>query len=378
MSCLPVWPDALVHHRYPLLLAPFSLGSLRLPNRMVVAPMTRVSATTEGVPTEAMARYYSRFAEGGFGLIITEGTYPEAEHGSGLLCQPGLVTEPQADGWARVCSAVHEADGIVFAQLMHAGALAQSHARTIAPSAVQPWGEMMPEYGGTGPYPVPREMTARDIARAVESFADSARRAERCGFDGVEIHGANGYLIDQFLTAYTNQRTDEYGGPVENRIRFAADVIRAVRSAVSRSFVVGIRLSETKVNDFSYRWPGGLADGQVIFRAIRDAGAQYIHLANEGRSFQASRAVAEFACLAREVSGVPVIANGGLHEPALAESVLDAGWADLISLGRAALVNPDWPCRVETGRALRSFDRRMIEPSATLENAELWWNRYGD
>jgi 2,4-dienoyl-CoA reductase-like NADH-dependent reductase (Old Yellow Enzyme family) len=207
------------------LLEPTTIGPLALRNRIAVAPMTRVSATVDSVPSERMARYYADFARGGFGLILTEGIYPDSVYAPAYERQPGLATRDQLAGWRRVTDAVHEAGGIIVAQLMHPGALSQCLEDTLAPSAVQPLGEKMPEYGGRGPFRMPRSMSRPEIERAVDGFARSAILAQAAGFDGLEIHGANGYLIDQFLTSYTNARRDEFGGGISGRVRFAVEVL---------------------------------------------------------------------------------------------------------------------------------------------------------
>jgi 2,4-dienoyl-CoA reductase-like NADH-dependent reductase (Old Yellow Enzyme family) len=199
--------------------------------------------------------------------------------------------------------------------------------------------------------------------------------AKEIGFDGVEVHGANGYLLDQFLTRYTNQRADEYGGPVANRIRLTAEVIRAIRDAVGHDFCVGVRLSQTKVNDVEYRWPGGAQDAEVIYRAVADAGVSYLHIASEGRDWIHTATLdngTTLTALAREVTGLPVIANGGMHQPDQAAQVLAEGHADVLSLGRGALANPDFPTRLAEGAPLEQFDYEMLHPLATLDNAERW------
>ncbi|MFB9902840.1 oxidoreductase [Allokutzneria oryzae] len=359
-------------------LSPFRLGEHELPSRYAVAPMTRVSASPDGVPTDEMARYYAEFAEGGFPLVITEGVYPDAAHSQGYLNQPGLASAEHVEGWRRVTGAVHAAGGVVIAQLMHAGALSQGNRYTserIAPSAVQPRGEMMPEYGGSGPWPTPRAMSTKDIEEVVAGFAAAAGNAVAAGFDGVEVHGANGYLLDQFITDYTNQRTDSYGGPMANRIRLAAEVVRAIKEAVPPGFVVGVRLSQTKVNDFTYRWPDGERDAEAAYTALAAAGADYLHIASEGRNWLDTARLAggrTTTGIAREVTGLPVIANGGMHDAVLAERVLDGGHADLLSVARAALANPDLPRRVAKDVELERFDHGMLDPEVTLDNVRRW------
>ncbi|GAS92005.1 NADH:flavin oxidoreductase [Mycolicibacterium brisbanense] len=363
--------------RHPALRA-VQLGALRLTNRFAVAPMTRVSADPDGTPTEAMAEYYAEFARGGFGLVITEGVYTDTSHSQGYLNQPGLAVERHVTGWRQVTATVHAAGTPIVAQLMHAGALSQgnSHnAGTIAPSAVRPRGAMLDEYGGSGPWPTPREMDHDDIEAVVAGFVAAAQRARAAGFDGVEIHAANGYLLDQFLTTYTNCRTDSYGGGVQNRIRLTAMVLAAVRAQAGAEFVIGVRLSQTKVNDFGYRWPGGATDAEVIFSALRDAGADYLHIASEGRDFIETARLGDartITALAREVTGLPVVANGGMHDGGQAADVLEGGHADLLSVGRGALANPDLPQRLSAGEPLDPFDHGMLAPMATIANACAW------
>ncbi|WP_306360931.1 NADH:flavin oxidoreductase [Nocardia sp. CC227C] len=363
-------------------LEPYTLDTLALRNRFAVAPMSRISATPDGTPTEQMADYYRAYAVGGFGLIITEGIYSDATHSQSYFNQPGLVTAAHVAGWRRVVDAVHAAGAPIVAQLMHAGAISQGNAygfETIGPSAVRPRGQMMVDYGGAGgPWSAPREMTAADIDTAVAGFVAAAENARAAGFDGVEIHGANGYLLDQFLTDYTNRRTDEYGGTVGNRIRLTARVLHEIRNALD-DFPVGVRLSQTKVNDFTYRWPGGEADARTIFAALTEA--SYLHIASEGRDFLETATLPSGTTvtkLAREVSGRPVIANGGMHQLPQAAAVLTGAHADVLSLGTGALANPDLPRRVETGAALAPFDREMLHPMATLDCAAAWRERSGE
>ncbi|MCT2582200.1 NADH:flavin oxidoreductase [Actinophytocola gossypii] len=356
---------------------PFRLGALDLDGRFAVAPMTRVSATPDGLPTTEMADYYTEFAEGGFPLVITEGVYTDAAYSQGYHNQPGLVTAEHVEGWREVTRRVHAAGGRIIAQLMHAGALSQGSAHgavRIAPSAVAPLGEMMPEYGGSGPWPVPREMSADDIEQVRAGFVAAARNAHSAGFDGVEVHGANGYLLDQFLTDYTNRRADGYGGTVSGRVRLAAEVVADVHGALP-DFLVGIRFSQTKVNDFTYRWPGGVRDAEVVFDAVAAAGAGFVHVASEGRDWIETARLAggdTITALARRRTGLPVIANGGMHDLRRAADVLEGGHADLLAIGRGALANPDLPRRVAKDVALEPFDAGMLKPMATLSVARRW------
>jgi 2,4-dienoyl-CoA reductase-like NADH-dependent reductase (Old Yellow Enzyme family) len=218
-------------------------------------------------------------------------------------------------------------------------------------------------------------MSLGDIDSVVIGFVDAAARAQAAGFDGVEIHAANGYLLDQFLTVYTNHRDDIYGGTVGNRIRLTCRIVADIRARVPSHFLVGVRLSQTKVNDFTYRWPGGASDAEVIFAGLAEAGADYLHIASEGRDFIDTARLPDgrtITAVAREVSGLPVMANGGMHDLRQASDVLDGGHADLVSLGRGALANPDLPARVAAGADLNAFDHAMLSPMATIANARAW------
>lgn len=345
-------------------------AGLELCNRFAVAPMTRVSATEDGRATPEMADYYAAFAEGGFGLLITEGTYTDRAFSQGYLHQPGITDEAQAAAWRPVVERAHGAGARVVLQLMHAGAVSQGNRfrdRAAGPSAVRPLGKQLDKYRGSGPWPVPMEMTRRQIADAVDGFAAAAVRARDAGFDGVEIHAANGYLLDQFLTPYTNLRTDEYGGDVEARLRLVQDVTAEVRGAAGTGFTVGVRLSQGKINDPVWQWPGGDAEARTVFTAAATAGADYLHLAGSGRDWFPEGQT--LPALARTVTGLPVIANGGLHRDAVARRVLDERHADVLAIGTAALANPDLPRRVAAGTARAAFDPRLLEPLATLDNA---------
>src|SRR5690606_13520892 len=171
-------------------------------------PMSRVSATADGLATDEMKDYYSAFAIGGFGVIITEGIYTDVYGSQSYNNQPALVNQAQSTSWEKVTRAVHESPTLIFAQLMHAGALSQYSEDTLAPSALKPIGVKIPSYGGEGAFPILKEMDLTDIERMKQGFVDGAINAYKAGFDGVEIHGANGYLLDQFLTSELNQRND--------------------------------------------------------------------------------------------------------------------------------------------------------------------------
>jgi len=374
MSTLPDRPAGDAQAAHAGLFAPLRVGrALRLPNRLAVAPMTRVSATADGRATKQMADYYAAFAAGGFGLVITEGIYTDKAYAQGYFFQPGLADDAQRDAWRAVVQRVHARGGRIVAQLMHAGALSQGNPHrntTKGPSAVLPKGQQMTFYRGEGPYRMPEAMSDEDLAAAVDGYAQAARRAQEAGFDGVEIHGANGYLLDQFLTAHTNLREDGYGGSLNNRLRLTAEVVQAVRRSTAEHFAVGLRCSQGKVNDFTHKWEGGEADAARIFRTLGALPIDYLHTTE----FEAWRPAfgeqgPSLAALARKHVPVPVLANGSLHDAAQARGLLERGEADFVSLGRGALTHPDWPERLRAGARLEAFDRGLLAPIADLENA---------
>lgn len=364
------------------------LNQITLVNRIGVAPMTRTSAHDNGVPTDQMISYYDKFARGGFGLIITEGLYPDNQYSQGYLNQPGIMNEEQGQAWKKVTDAVHQEGGKIIAQLMHAGALSQGNRftkETLASSPVQPKGEQMSFYGGEGAFPIPKEATKEDIKQVIQGFVDAAKRAKNAGFDGVEIHGANGYILDQFITSYTNRRTDEYGGSVENRVRLSVEVSTAVREAVGPDYTVGIRISQGKVNDFYHKWENREKDAEVIFGQLGQAGLDYIHVTEyeawqpafpEGKGTEATDSAfgdggATLAALAKKYGQLPVMANGGLHDPEKAKEIVGKGEADIITLGRGALANHDWANKVKDNQPLKEFEpEKVLSPNAKIKDFE--------
>lgn len=358
------------------ILSNFDIKGVQLRNRLAVAPMTRVTATEEGVPTPAMHDYYLRFARGGFGLVVTEGIYTDQAHSQGYRFQPGLIDATQAQAWGSIVKAMQEHGTKVFAQIMHAGALSQGNrfrTHNIAPSAIQPKGEQMKFYYGQGNFPVPMAITEDEIHEVIQGFVDSAIRAVSiAGFDGIEIHGANGYLLDQFLSAQSNERTDRWGGDVHRRVSLLVEVIKAVKAAVPSTVPVGIRISQGKVNDFTSKWDGGETDAQVIFGSLAQAGADFIHVTE----FEAWKPAFEggneslVLLASRHAPGIPIIANGNLHTDARAEDALSQG-AAIAAMGRGALANPDLPQRMQNRCELRPFDSTILGPIANIKDSEL-------
>ena len=358
-----------------ILFQPTHIGSLELKNRMAVAPMTRVSGTEDGCATAQMVAYYTRYAAGGFALTFIEATYVDAEFSQGYHYQPGLTNDAQQDAWKNVADAIHAAGSKACMQFVHAGALNQGRPGkegAIAPSAVEPLGEMLTFYRGEGKYDTPREITREEILGVKAAFVAAAKRAVAAGFDAIEIHGANGYLLDQFFTAYTNQRNDEYGGDVRNRIRLDEEIVREIITGIDGAAPVGIRLSQSKVNDYDYTWLGGAADAAIVFPVLEAAGAAFIHITEHVATDEVFGSGKSLAVLAKQYASVPVIVNGGLGSPETAASVIEDGNGDIIAQGKSALANPDWPNKVQAGTALDDFDFGMLGPLANLDSAEAW------
>lgn len=334
----------------------YQLGDVTLRNRIALAPMTRVSAEPDGTVSDRIKEYYRVFAAGGFAALVTEGLFIDTEHSPGYLNQPGIATAAQVQSWRKVTDAVHAEGAAVLAQLMHAGPQAQGNPfglGPLGPTGKAARGEQLGIYGGSGPYPAPTAVSLDDIGAIRQAFVDSALRARDAGFDGVEIHGANGYLLDAFLTDYLNDRDDRYGGSPQNRVRFTAEVAAAVREAVGDDFVVGVRISQGKVSDHSHKWAGGVDEAEVIFSELGRTKVDYVHTTEYVASAPAFEGdPRSLATLARKFSGATVIANGSIGSPDEATALLEQGHADVVAIGKPALANRNWPERVRVGAPL--------------------------
>ncbi|MEH2480073.1 N-ethylmaleimide reductase [Nitrobacteraceae bacterium AZCC 2146] len=341
------------------LFTPIRIGTIDLSHRIVLAPLTRMRADMPGnVPNDLMARYYGQRASKG-GMMLTEATFisPTAY---GAYGSPGIFTDAQEDGWRKVTDAVHAKGAKIFLQLWHVGR--QSHVdlqpngvQPIAPSAIQSEARALLASGPTRAS-MPRAIELAEIPSLVEQFRKGAERAMAAGFDGVEVHGGNGYLIDQFLQDNANTRTDAYGGPIENRARFLLEVVEAVTS-VWGAGRVGIRLGPA--NTF-----GDMGDShpEVTFpyvaKALSRFGLAYLHVIEprvKGNVSDDSRPPVAAGEL-RPVFGGPVIAAGGFDGPG-AEAILKKGDADLVAFGRSFLANPDLPERLRRTLPLNAYVR---------------------
>jgi len=332
-----------------------TVGALELPNRIVMAPMTRSRADADHVPTDIMATYYAQRADGG--LLITEGIGP-APAGTGYPRIPGLYNADQVAAWRTVTDAVHAKGGRIFAQLMHTGRVGHplnlpEGAELLAPSAVPLDGEMYTDQEGPQPHPTARAMTEAEVEEAVESFVTASRNAIAAGFDGVEIHGANGYLVDQFLAPNTNLRTDRWGGDREGRTRFALEVARRSAAAIGAERV-GIRLSPYGVFNGIQPWPGTDDDYIWLAGQLSALGLAYIHIVNHS-SMGAPPVSEEVQLGIRDAFDGATILSGG-YDRARADADLEAGKGDLVAFGRPYLANPDLVQRLADGAALNDPD----------------------
>ncbi|RZU49251.1 N-ethylmaleimide reductase [Krasilnikovia cinnamomea] len=330
----------------------FQLGELVLPNRVVMAPLTRVRAAAGGLATPSMATYYAQRATAG--LIVTEGVQPSAV-GQSNPGTPGLHTDEQVKSWLQVTDAVHTNGGRIFAQIMHGGRV--SHEETtgfqpVAPSAVPFDGEIFTPTGRK-PAPVPRALETAEVPEQANSYAEAARRAIDAGFDGVELHGANGYLISQFLSSAANQRTDSYGGSITNRIRFAVEAVVATAEAVG-AHRTGIRLSPG-----AGIWGAAETDVPEMYAALlaqlAPLGLAYVHL-------ELTTAEEVLVGLRRAWPGTLIVNPAFPMGPTKADRAAADRWlalgADLISFGRAFIANPDLVERLRLGLPIAEDDQR--------------------
>lgn len=320
------------------LFSPLILGELELPNRVVMAPLTRVRSGRDGVPGPLVVEHYRQRAS--LGLIVSEGTYPSPA-GQGFPGQPGLVTEGQLEGWRKVTAAVHEAGGRIVAQVMHAGRV--THADTngghevVGPSGIAIEGETR-TYDGKKPYPIPHELTAEELPSVVQEFVQASRNAVNAGFDGVELHGANGYLLHEFLSPASNQRLDGHGGSPANRARFVVEVVRAVAAEIGAGRV-GIRISPKhniqdamETNDDDVRATYG-----VLMDTIAPLQLAYLSILHQDPTGDLVQDL-------RQRFAGPLLINSGFglvtsREEAMA--LLTDGHADAVVVGRPAIANPD-------------------------------------
>jgi N-ethylmaleimide reductase len=339
----------------PTLFSNGLLGALALQNRLVMSPMTRNRAI-DNIPNPLMAEYYAQRAS--VGLIITEGTSP-SPNGLGYARIPGMFSTAQVDGWRRVVTGVHAGGARMFVQLMHCGRIAHplnlpAGARVLAPSAVRAAGEMYTDAEGMKPNAAPLAMTEADIRDAIAEYRQAAVNAVTAGFDGVELHGANGYLLEQFIRPTSNLRADRYGGGIENRARFVLEVADAVIGAIGKERF-GIRLSPFGVFNDMPLYAAMESDYTYLANQLDARELLYIHLVDHS-SMGAPPVPDSVRTMLRSLSHCALILSGG-YDLQHAQSDLAAGKCDLVAVGRPILANPDLLRRWQTGAALNTPDQ---------------------
>lgn len=356
-----------------MLFTDYTLGGLALKNRIVMPPMTRSRAASGEAATSLMAEYYRQRA--GAGLIISEGTQISRQ-GQGYAWTPGIYTAAHIAGWKQVTDAVHEAGGLIFAQLWHVGrvshtSLQENGTAPVAPSAIlAPGVKVFADPEGKGAengagemiqHSMPRELTKPEIKAIIDDYAQAAHNAIAAGFDGVELHGANGYLIEQFIDSQTNHRTDEYGGSLENRLRFLKEVVTAVAAAIGKDRV-GVRQAPLTT------LMGAMDDHPeetyiAAAKVLNDIGIAYIHIAEADWDNAPVMPVAFKEAYRKVFSGTLIYA--GKYTTARAAEALEKGWADLIGFGRPFIANPDLPYRLQQGLPLNEPDRTTFFGGST-------------
>lgn len=320
-------------------LTPYRLGNIELKNRIVMAPMTR-SRAINNIPNNLMAEYYAQRASAG--LIITEGTAP-SPNGLGYARIPGIFTIDQMNGWKKVTRAVHEKGGKIFVQLMHTGRVGNtlnlpSGAHVLAPSAVPLPGEIWTDKEGKKNYSAPQAMTPEQLLEAKHEFVEAAKNAMHAGFDGVELHAANGYLLEQFLSPHTNQRTDNYGGGVENRARFVLEVVQEVSAAIGPE-KTAIRLSPFGTNNDIQNYPGTDVMYGYLAEELNKLGIVYLHITDQSAGNKPDVLDLVEVSLRKKFKNTLILSGG--YTLNSAEEVINLEIADLVSFGRPFITNPD-------------------------------------
>ena len=329
------------------LFSPYTLKGKTIKNRLTVPAMVTDYCTEDGKATERYLAYHEAKAKGGFGLIITE-DYAVAPYGKGFKTVAGLWDDDQIESHSELPRRVHQYGATILAQIYHCGRQTNWGAiahQPYAPSAI-------PCPFGTD---IPLELTIPEIQKIVSQFGDTALRAKKCGFDGVEIHGAHGYLVAEFLSPYSNKRVDEYGGNIHNRMRFAIEIIKDIREKCGEEFIIGMRISGDEMIE------GGrtLEDTKAMVPFFEAAGLDLIHVtagvyasadAIVPSSYRKHGWIVDLAKEVKEICGIPVITVGRINDPVLANSIITSGKADFTSMGRASLVDPDLPNKAKEGR----------------------------
>ena len=336
--------------KYIGLFTPYKMGYMDLKNRVVMAPMTR-SRAVNNVPNELMEKFYGQRASAG--LIITEGTSP-SPNGLGYSRIPGIFNNEQVEGWKKITAAVHDKGGKIFAQIMHTGRIShqlniQDGAVIIAPSAVKPAGQMWTDEEGMQDYPIPLAMDEHEIKHTKQEYFTAAVNAVHAGFDGIELHAVNGYLLEQFLSPVSNTRNDLYGGNVENRCRFVVEVIQAVTDAIGKNGI-GIRISPFGIASDMPHYPEMEQTYHYLTDEISRIGILYLHIVDHSSMGAPEVPASMKQELRKRFRGTLILGGGYTKERADAD--LHDGNADLIAFGRPFINNPDLVERLMYGKSL--------------------------
>ncbi|PJZ47008.1 alkene reductase [Leptospira brenneri] len=334
------------------------LGNLSLKNKVVMAPMTR-SRSIDNIPGDIVATYYEQRAEAG--LIVTEGTSP-SPNGLGYARIPGIYSEEQTKAWKKVTDKVHAKGSKIFVQLMHTGRIGHElnlpkGAKVLGPSAILAKGQMWTDAEGMKDHPTPQEMSKAELKSTLEEFVTASKNAIQAGFDGVELHAANGYLLEQFLHPSSNQRTDEYGGSIENRIRYIVEVATAVSQAIGKE-KTAIRLSPYGAFNDLFPFPETHDEYTLLAEKLNQIGIVYIHLVDHS-SMGAPTVEPETVGNIRKAFKGTLILSGG-YDVERAEKDLSSGLADLVAYGKPFLANPDLVTRFQKNITLASFDQTTL------------------
>ncbi|RNC99539.1 alkene reductase [Lysinibacillus halotolerans] len=330
------------------------IGNWHLKTKIVMAPMTRSFANNEtGTVGEDIVHYYRKRAKDGIGLIITEGINP-SPRGKGTFGVPGLYTNSQVDSWRKVTEAVHEEGGTIVAQLWHVGRLTHRELTGgLPPQAPSPIKADGLVHRLRKPYDTPEEMTLMDIKEVIQEYALAARNAIKAGFDGVEIHGAHGYLIDQFNCEMTNKRTDEYGGNLQNRLSFMKELLMAVINEVGKDKTI-IRFSEIKDDIPGYRWANPEETIKAFIQVFHEVGLQIIHPSTNDFTEKMADDMTFHQLVRKYWDGI-IIGVGNLN-PQTASKAIAEGTIDLAAFGRPLLANPDFVQKIKEERPLKPYE----------------------
>jgi 2,4-dienoyl-CoA reductase-like NADH-dependent reductase (Old Yellow Enzyme family) len=332
---------------------PFQLKNFHLRNRLGVAPMTRMSSRHDSVPRQDVLDFLVTRAQNGAAIVYTEAIVTDYESAQGYPGQARMTTQRQIDTWRTVNNAIRAAGALSIMQMFHCGRMAWPEVnpagRSLAPSPVT-IKQLNPLTGQ--PYPQPDEMSAFDIRHVINGFAETAKGAVEAGFDGIEIHGAHGYLISQFLSPYSNQRTDEYGGTPTKRYRFAHEVIEAVRQVVPQDKLLVFRISDWGVADMDVSLFGNRDEYQTIIRMLSEEPIDALSVSTYDYSLKAFGTDKNMAQLTREVSNLPIFICGKIYDRASAEEALQD--ADIALSGKSTLLNPNWVEDLRAGKTMEA------------------------